>query len=333
VAVALKGLGVAFGAVGAIKGWSNFSSEDVAQKLATINQTLQVGQQGANLVTNTLSRFAANTSTGTEGADAAAEAAGIGASKLLGAGLGALGSVVSGFQAYDAFKNGNVTQGVGDTMSAVGGAVATAGLFLDGTIAGAPAGVVLNVVGGVVAGAGALVSLFGGSSNPFSGQEKDLDGELKALGVKQSVADQLKSFNSDGQNFGTWVSTVAGQMKMSTGDFVRSMNGWSSQQVADFLDAARLQHDTDSNNSNRLNNASAVLGSSNAKGLEDAQPVYYGGRFAMPNPKAQQDYQNQKATQAAERERVNKQTGQITYDQNLVDAAVAWLQAGRPAKN
>ncbi|MFT3838177.1 MAG: hypothetical protein QM723_14440 [Myxococcaceae bacterium] len=331
VAQSLKGLGVVFGAIGAVKDWSNFSQQDVQEKLATISSTLTVGNEGANLITSTFSRFAANSAEGEAGAQAA-ETVGLTAGKLLGAGIGALGTVVSGWQAFDAFKDGKITEGVGDTMTAVGGAVATAGLFLDGTIAGAPAGVVLNVVGGVLAAGGAIVSLFGSKDNPFEGQEDDLDHVFKALGVKDSVAEQLKDFNSDGQNFGTWTSTVAKQMGMSTGDFVRSMNNWSDQQVTDFLDAARLQHDTDSNNGNRLDNASAVLGETNAKGLEDPTPIYYGGRGAVYNPNAARAQQAQKDSQAALRETVDEKTGEITYKQSLVDATVQWLRAGRPEK-
>jgi hypothetical protein len=344
VGQAFKGLGVIFGAVGAVKGWASFDSEDVQTKLSTISQTLGVGQQGANLVTATLSRFAANSAEeavtsgaagsaagATEAATAAAEeAAGLGAAKLLGAGIGALGAVVSGWQAVDAFEAGNTAQGVGDSMEAVGGIVATAGLFLDGTVAGAPVGVVLNVVGGLIAGAGALVGIFGGGGNPFQGQEKDLDGILQKMGVNKDVADKLNDFNSDGQNFGTWVSAVAGKLHMSTGDFVRSMNDWSPQQVSNFLDAARLQHDTDSNNDNRLKNASAVLGKQNAQNLEDSTYTPYGGgRFAVYNADAAKKADAQKQAQAAEREKVDKQTGVITYDPALVDAAAAWVRNGR----
>jgi hypothetical protein len=329
---AFKGLTVIYGAVGAIDGWKNFNTEDVQQKLATLSQTLNVGQTGAQLVTGTLTRFAASSADASgagTAATAAAEETGLGAAKLLGAGIGALGTVVSGWQAVDAFEQGKTAQGVGDSISALGGAVATAGLFLDGTVAGVEVGVVLNVVGGVLAAAGGLVSLFGGSDDPFSGQEKDLGDILQKLGVNKDVADQLKDFNSDGQSFGAWVSAVAGKLDVSTGDFVRSMNDWSPQQVKDFLDAARLQHDTDSNNDHRLENASAVLGKQSAQNLEDPSYAPAAGRFGMYDPRAQQELDDQRKAQAAERETVDKKSGAVTYDPALVDAAVAWVRRGR----
>ncbi len=318
VAQSLKGLSVVFGTIGAVKDWQHFSEADVQEKIATVSTTLSVGKEGANLVTSTLSRFAGDS------AGEAAETAGLTAGKLLGAGIGALGSVVSGWQAVDAFKAGDVQAGVGDSLTAIGGAVATAGLFFDGTIAGAPAGVVLNVVGGVVAAAGVAVSLFSSPPNPFEGQEQDLGRILQGLGVQQRVANQLKDFNSDGQNFGTWVSAVAKKLGQPTGDLVRSMNGWSDQQVTDFLDAARLQHDTDSNNSNRLKNAAAVLGTSSATALEDARPVFTRGY----SPQLAKQAEQQRAAQAALREQVNEKTGAITYDDALVESAAQWVRTG-----
>jgi hypothetical protein len=324
VGEALKGLTVVFGAIGVVKDWSNFSDADVKEKLGTICNTLSVGKDGADLITGTLSRFAANSAAdvaekaGTDAA-AAAETVGLTAGKLLGAGIGALGAVVSGWQAFDDFKAGNTQKGVGETMTAIGGVVATAGLFLDGSIAGAPAGVVLNVVGGVLAAAGTVVSLFAGSPNPFEGDQKDMGKILQQLGVHQDVADKLAQFNSDGQNFGTWVHAVAQNLGQSTGDFVRSMNGWSPKQVDDFLDAARLQRDTDSNNSNRRNNAAAVLGQDNAQKLEDTVHIGYRGGSSVTHGDAQKQL----------RQQVDAQTGQVTYNAALVQAAADWVRNGK----
>ncbi len=321
-----KGLSLALGTVSAIEDWKNFDQASVKDKIATISSTLQLGSDGADFAASTFSRFT-SASAAAETGEAAAEA-GLAASKLFGAGLGALGTVVSGWNAFDDFKNGDVQKGIGDTMGAIGGAVATAGLFLDGSIAGAPAGVVLNIAGGVIAGVGALVSLFASEPDPFEGQQDDLGKILEGIGVKHDVAERLKDFNGDGQNFGTWVSSVAKELNMSTGDFVRSMNGWSDQQVVDFLDAGRLQHDTDGNNSNRLNNASHVLGDDTAKQLEDWRPTYY-GRGAPPPSANVESKDDHDSKQDALRLDEDEDTGKITYKPALVQKAADWVRNGR----
>ncbi|MFO0595012.1 MAG: hypothetical protein U0228_06900 [Myxococcaceae bacterium] len=320
----LKGLTVVFGAVAAVKDWANFSDADMKTKLATITETLSVGKQGADFVASTLSRFASSAATDAE----VASTVGLTAGKLLGAGIGVLGTVVSGWQAFDAFKDGKIQEGVGDTMAAIGGAVATAGLFLDGTIAGAPAGVVLNIAGGVIAAAGAVVTLFAGHDDPFEGQQDDLGKMLESIGVKHEVAEQLKDFNGDGQNLGTWVSAVAKKLNMTPGDFVRSMNGWTEQQVTNFIDAARLQHDTDGNNGHRHDNAAHVLGQKTADALEDPPPAFY-GRGGVP-PGATEKRQKALDAQKAARVQVDEDTGALTYNQSAIDAAAQWVQNGRP---
>ncbi|MBS2028462.1 MAG: hypothetical protein JST54_11200 [Deltaproteobacteria bacterium] len=323
VSQSLKGLGVLFGAVGAVDNWSHFDSLSVKDKIGTVASTLGLGKQGADMVTNTLTRFTADAaSAGTDGAEVAAETAGLTAGKLLGAGLGAIGSVVSGWSAVDDFSSGQIQKGVGDSMSALGGAVATAGLVLDATGVGAEAGVVLNVVGGVISAAGAVVSLFSSPPDPFKGQEGDLKAELQAIGVKSDLADQLNSFNSDGQNtFGAWISQVAKSAGVPTGTFVRNMNSWSSDQVAQFLDAGRLQQGTDSNNDNRLENASAVLGTSYAQQLEDPHGTFMGrGGYAPPS---QAKIDAQKALQRT----TDSKTGEYVYNSQLVEKTRAWLQA------
>lgn len=323
VAQSLKGLGVVFGAVGAVSDWSHFSEASVKEKLGTIAGTLNVGKEGAELVTTTLTRFTADSATAGSG-EAVAETAGLTAGKLLGAGIGALGTVVSGWNAVDDFSSGNIQAGVGDSLSALGGAVTTAGLFLDGTIVGAEAGVVLNVAGGVIAAAGAVVSLFSSPPDPFESQEGDLKAELQSIGVKEELADQLNSFNDDGQNtFGAWISQVAKQAKVPTGTLVRSMNNWSDDQVAQFLDAGRLQQGTDSNNGNRLENARAVLGS-NADALEDPSgDVRLAAQWG--NTEAQSQLDAELATQRDLREQPNK-SGAYVYDAALVQQTVSWLR-------
>ena len=320
VSQSLKGLGVLFGAVGAVDNWSHFDSLSVKDKIGTVASTLGLGKQGADMVTNTLTRFTADAeSESSDAATEAAETAGLTAGKLLGAGLGAIGTVVSGWSAVDDFSSGQIQKGVGDSMSAIGGAVATAGLVLDATGVGAEAGVVLNVVGGVISAAGAVVSLFSSPPDPFKNQEGDLKAELQSIGVKSDLADQLNSFNSDGQNtFGAWISQVAQSAGVPTGTFVRNMNNWSSDQVAQFLDAGRLQQGTDSNNSNRLNNASAVLGSY-AQKLEDPQPQFE-GRFAY-QPPSQAAANEQKALQKT----TDPKTGEYVYNTQLVDQTYQWL--------
>lgn len=321
----LKGFSLVLGAVSAVDDWKNFDQASVKDKIATITSTLQLGSDGADLAASTFSRF--TSSAAAETGEVAAET-GLAASKLFGAGLGALGTVVSGWNAFDDFKNGDVQKGIGDTMGAIGGAVATAGLFLDGSIAGAPAGVVLNIAGGVIAGVGALVSLFASEPDPFEGQQDDLGKILEGIGVKHDVAEKLKDFNGDGQNFGTWVSSVAKEMNMSTGDFVRSMNNWSGQQVTDFLDAGRLQHDTDGNNYNRLQNASHVLGDDTAKQLEDWRPTY-GGRYVPPPSAHVESKDDHDAKKDALRVDVDKDTGKLTYKPDMIKKAAEWIRNGR----
>ena len=79
-----------------------------------------------------------------------------------------------------------------------------------------------------------------------------------------------------------------------------------------------MQQGTDSNNSNRLNNASAVLGSY-AQKLEDPQPQFE-GRFAY-QPPSQAAANEQKALQKT----TDPKTGEYVYNTQLVDQTYQWL--------
>jgi hypothetical protein len=307
LAQSFKGLALVFGTVGAVKDWKNFSDARVQKKIETIANTLSVAKEGADFATSTLSRFAGDAATGSEVARVAAV-------KLLGIGAGALGAVVSGWNAFGAFKDGKIREGAADTMVALGSALAVTGAALDAGIISAPAGLALNVIGGVLVGAGTLMGLFKSEKDPFEEQQNDLGKILEKLGVNHEVAERLKDLDSDGQTLGTWVNSVASKLNISSIDLVRSMNNWSPQQVTDFIDAARLQRDSDENNDNRRNNAGRVLGTENASALED------------PSAFQMKTYVADRKKQEGLRQTVNQKTGVVTYNDALVQKAADWVK-------
>lgn len=320
----LSGLGAAFGIASAVGTLSHFDQNSFSTNAATILGTISGAKDikdTATTVAGILSRFqqdtqlggdaatAAKGASGLAGATDAAAAAGMGA-KVLEKGLGAIGVAASAFSLANDITNGNTQAAVGDGLSTIGGAV---------MLATGASGVGL-LVGGALVAAGALVSLFAPSENPFAKNQDELKAELKAIGANDQVAEELKSFTDKGTNWGSWVSQVAQKANLTTGDFVRSMNGWTAQELSQFLDAGRLQLSTDDNNGNRLRNATAVIGTA-ANKLEDAHFNFDGGDAAA------QQFASQAQAQRDYRAHVDDQTGEITYRADLVQAAANWVSA------
>lgn len=63
---------------------------------------------------------------------------------------GAAGIVSGGIGIYEGIKSGNTGEIATSSVTTVGGGLMVAGAFLDGTVAGAPVGVVLNLAGGAM---------------------------------------------------------------------------------------------------------------------------------------------------------------------------------------
>ena len=90
---------------------------------------------------------------------------------------GAGGIIGMAWYIYDAitsYGRGNRKEAFWNSVAAVGCAIATLGLFLDGTILGAPAGVVLNIIGLVIVIVAEVIKIFGLHSSQIETWGKDL---------------------------------------------------------------------------------------------------------------------------------------------------------------
>jgi hypothetical protein len=152
--------------------------------------------------------------------------------------------------------------------------------------------------GALLSGAAVVVGLFSKPDDPWAADQDKIEDALKGWGVNDDLAGTLSEVNDDGQSFGPYIQSAAKAAGVPTLTLLHRMNGWSDDQVNQFLDVARLSHDTDGGNDNRQTNAGMVVGGDLAQQLENGQRT----------------------------QRTDDQTGLQKYDEQVMREVGSWLE-------
>ncbi len=199
VGQALRGLGVAFGALDVVTGIANFSEADLSQRISTLGNALSVGADGGTMLLDVFgksSRF-------------------LRAAGPVGAVVGAIGD---GLGAVEAFRNGEYAEGAASSAMAVGA-----------VLMAVPSGV-SQVIGGALIVGGAVAKFFMGRGEEHA-DEDDLKAFLEAGGVNPRVADAINDLNGDRQNYGEMLRVTASELGVTPGELVRHMATWNDDQL------------------------------------------------------------------------------------------------------
>jgi hypothetical protein len=284
-AQALKGLGTVFGVANAYSGIKDFGKQDLQEKVNTVTSTIGTSKEVAEYLTGATSKFVGSFAPAIKDA---AEVGGKALEKLgtaLDPALQLVGAVSSAVDTYNDFKNGDVVAGVGDSLTTAGQLISGLTEAIPGVdLLGQGVGDALSVVG---QGIKVIGSLFSSPPDPWAGTKDGIKQGFLDSGFSDDTASQLSELHGKNSNtFASYFEQVAKQTGQKPSDLLNSMKSWSSDQVRNFLDGARLSFDTDDGNDNRYNNAKSVIGQSLADKLEngdksylqttgkDGQPVY-----------------------------------------------------------
>ncbi|MBK7857328.1 MAG: hypothetical protein IPJ65_01640 [Archangiaceae bacterium] len=259
----LKGVALAFGAASMAGDLGHFGDLPTRQKLSTLSGGLGLANDGAQLVLDSFAAFA-----GSEGAAGASAAL----ARFGGPLVSVVGAAGAGLDAIHQFSDGNTVGGVSSTLMTMGNLAFAASPFL------AEAAPVAVAAGLLLSTAGFVVGMFESPEDPWSDDASKINDALRGWGVDEDVADRLDEVNADGESFGAYVQAAAKQSGVSSLHLLRAMNDWPEERLDQFLDVARLSHDTDDGNDARQANAAQVLGDDLAQQLEDGRHRQTGDR-------------------------------------------------------
>lgn len=163
-------------------------------------------------------------------------------SKTVGGFASAFGAVLDGVSAVQSFKNGELMEGTGSTMSAIGGAVlavdtlaAAAGMQVV-PVWGQIAGAALVIGGGIVK----AVSAERKASKKEKAAEADAEAYLVGGGVDPKKAETLSDVKrADGRNVGMMVMQLAPAMGMTPQQLWAKVQQLPAGKLQDFIDMAK----------------------------------------------------------------------------------------------
>lgn len=227
-AQALKGLGVALSAVSFIDNVGKFDDLPLNQKIKTVADGVGMGVDGGLLAMEVVGK-----------ANPASKLVHLG--KRVSAVAGAVGAVMDGISAVDAFRKGEHAEGVASGAAAVGGAILATYAFA------AAAGVQALPVAGQVIGA---VLVIGGTIAKWTIEErkeqkkedvleKDAEAFLKAAypGLPADKLNELSDIKrADGRNAGMVVKDLAPLLGMTPKALMDHMMTLTADQIDDFVE-------------------------------------------------------------------------------------------------
>ncbi|MFT3711082.1 MAG: hypothetical protein QM817_25930 [Archangium sp.] len=217
----LKALNVALALPGVVQGWRDFGDASLDGKLKTLIGTGSAGVDTAALLTGFFAK--------SEKYGALAKTAGEGLA-VAGKVLGVASSVLDGVSAVKNFAQGNYVDGAADGMSAAGG------LMMLGGPGGVAAGAALILGSFIVRG------IWG--TDPAEVAEKadeaDAKAFLKAGGMSDKLAGGLSDLlQSNRRNVGTFVTQVAGELKITPQEFVKRLEGLDAGKIKELVNMVK----------------------------------------------------------------------------------------------
>lgn len=298
-AKALKGLGAVFGIANAYSAGKDFSDQDLQGKVNTVTSVLGTSKEVAQYITGATSRYVGSFApTIARAAQAGGDALET-LSKGLDPALQLVGAVSSAVDTYNDFKNGDIVGGVGDSVSTAGQLISGLTEAIPGVdLLGQGVGDALTVLG---QGIKLISGLFSSPPDPFAGTKDGIKQGLIDSGFPKDTASQLAELHGDGHSTAaSFLRQVAESAGISPSQLLDSMKTWSSHQVRQFLDVARLSFNTDDHNLHRALNASLVIGKELTGRLEGGDKAY---------------------------RQHSGSDGQPVYNPRVVDGAASWLFA------
>ncbi len=230
-AQALKGMGVVLGVVGAIDGWSKVGSMDVASQVRLMGDTLGMGVDGGMVAMDLFTKG---------GMKAFPRLDMLG--KSLGGATAALGAVLDGIAAVQAFREGKHAEGIASSASAIGGAVLATAAF--SAAAGAQVVPVAGQIAGVVLVVGGTIAKFATEEYRAGKEEDRLEADAEAFlagaGVKGEALNQIADVRrKDGRNAGQAIQQIAVALGKDPKVFFAELQKWPPGKIEDFIDMAK----------------------------------------------------------------------------------------------
>ena len=226
---ALGGLGMFFGAVGALKDAKDVvtGKAEVADAVKLLGDSVNLGAEGMIA--------------GFEAANRAASSGQLANVARVAGKFSAIGGFISAFGdgvgALDAFKNGNIPQGFAKTAAATGGAILATAAF--SAAAGAQVVPVWGqVVGGVLAAGGALGSLLLEDDDQKEAREDTRD-FLKAGGINPNAAEKLSQLGDGGLNVGFFINQLAGPLNTTPNELLKKLQALPPEKLDAFVKLAQ----------------------------------------------------------------------------------------------
>ena len=223
---ALKGLGLVLGIAGNVDQWKKGGLQNNVTAAA---QSLNIGVDGGILAMEVMGKAAQFTKL-------------MNFAKGASGGLNAVGAVMDGITAVQAFREGKYAEGVASSASSVGGAIlATAAISAAAgaqvvPVAGQVVGAVLVAVGTV----GKMILDNRAAAKAEKKDEDDAQAFLEAAGIDPARADELSDLKrSDGRNVGSFIQALAADLKMSPADLFAQLKKLSPDQLNEIVDMAK----------------------------------------------------------------------------------------------
>lgn len=226
---ALKGLGLALSAASVVDNLRKFDELELKDQIKTIADGIGTGVDGGLLAMEVVGKL--------NNASKAVHLA-----KRVSAVAGAVGAVMDGISAVDAFKKGEHAEGIATSASAVGGAILATYAFA------AAAGAQALPVAGQVIGA---VLVIGGTIAKWTieerkaqkietGLENDANAFLQAAGIDKERANKLDDIKrADGRNVGMVVQQLAPRIGMTPKALLEHLVKLSPKQIEAFVDLTK----------------------------------------------------------------------------------------------